>query len=132
VSLERLWAGWRGEYVTGAATPAEGDDGCVFCRIIDSGEPDGVTYVLWRGERTFALLNAYPYTNGHLMVMPVRHVGELDDLDDDEADELFRGVRRAAAAVKAAYRPGGLNLGANLGRSAGATCCRGGRATRTS
>jgi ATP adenylyltransferase len=120
VSLERLWAGWRGEYVTGAATPAEGDSGCVFCRILDSGEPDGATYVLWRGERTFALLNAYPYTNGHLMVMPVRHVGDLDDLDDDEADELFRDVRRAAAAVKAAYRPGGLNLGANLGRSAGA------------
>lgn len=118
--LERLWAGWRGEYI--ATTKPEDQDGpaCVFCRILASGEPDESTHVLWRGERTFAILNAYPYTSGHLMVMPLRHVGALEELDDDEADELFRGVRRAVAAVKKAYVPAGFNIGANLGVAAGA------------
>jgi ATP adenylyltransferase len=124
VSLERLWAGWRSEYVV-TGEPDHQDDqqhgpACVFCRILDSGEPDESTYVLWRGRRTFALLNAYPYTSGHLMVMPFRHVGALDELDDDEADELFRGVRRGVALVKEAYEPGGFNIGANLGAAAGA------------
>jgi len=120
VSLEHLWAAWRSEYVAGAgAAPPEGD-GCVFCRILASGEPDDATYVLWRGEHTFSVLNAYPYTSGHLMVMPLRHVAELDDLRDDEADELFRGVRRAVATVKAAYHPEGFNVGANLGVAGGA------------
>ena len=81
---------------------------------------DGDTYVLWRGEKVFAVLNAYPYTSGHLMVMPYRHVGELDQLDDDEGDELFAAARLAVAAVKRAYDPGGFNLGANLGRAGGA------------
>jgi ATP adenylyltransferase len=120
MSLQHLWAGWRGEYVAGSGPEPGAGDGCVFCRILASAEPDESTYVLWRAERTFALLNAYPYTSGHLMVLPRRHVGGLEELDDGEADELFRGVRRAVAAVNAAYRPGGLNLGANLGSAAGA------------
>jgi diadenosine tetraphosphate (Ap4A) HIT family hydrolase len=119
VTLERLWAGWRGDYVSGS-TASSVEPGCVFCRILDSGEPDETTHVLWRGERTFAVLNAYPYTSGHLMVMPLRHVGGLDELDDDESDELFRTVRRAVSAINAAYSPEGLNVGANFGRAAGA------------
>jgi ATP adenylyltransferase len=118
--LEHLWAGWRGEYVAGADDATQDGDACVFCRILGSGLPDDETFVLWRGERTFAILNAYPYTSGHLMVMPLRHVGDLAELEDDEADELFRTTRRAVAAVKAAYEPGGFNLGANLGRAGGA------------
>ena len=117
--LERLWAGWRTEYVERADAQLEGG-GCVFCRILDSGLPDDETYVLWRGERSFAILNAYPYTSGHLMVMPLRHVSELDELDDEEAEDLFRVLRRAVRAVKDAYDPGGFNVGANLGRAAGA------------
>ena len=118
--LERMWAGWRGEYVATADAAQQDGDACVFCRILGSGLPDDETYVLWRGERVFAILNAYPYTSGHLMVMPYRHVGELDLLTDDEADELFAGARKAVSAVKAAYDPGGFNLGANLGRAGGA------------
>jgi ATP adenylyltransferase len=67
-----------------------------------------------------AVLNAYPYTSGHLMVMPVRHVGDLEDLDSEEALSVMNGVRQSIVALKAAYSPGGLNLGANLGRAAGA------------
>lgn len=121
--LERLWAGWRSDYLT-SVTDAPADDAdtttCVFCRILASDEADDATYVLWRGERCFAILNAYPYASGHLLVMPYRHVGDLEDLAADEATELWGAVRTATVALKAAYRPDGLNVGANLGRAAGA------------
>jgi diadenosine tetraphosphate (Ap4A) HIT family hydrolase len=120
MSLDRLWAGWRSAYVESAVDPSPAPDGCVFCAILGSGEPDERTYVLWRGERCFAVLNAYPYTSGHLMVMPNRHVGALGDLGEEEATELFRAARLGVAAIEAAYRPEGVNLGANLGHAAGA------------
>ena len=116
MTLGRLWAGWRTEYVEGA----DAAEGCVFCAILGSGRPDQETYVLWRGSRCVALLNAYPYTSGHLMVMPARHVGELEDVDGDEAAELWAALADAVRALKAAYRPDGVNVGANLGRTAGA------------
>ena len=119
--LERLWAGWRTEYVSSAGESGPGDDGCVFCRILTSGRPDADTKVVWRGRDVVAILNAYPYTSGHLMVMPTRHVGELEDLDErHEAAELWAAVSSGVRALKAAYRPEGINVGANLGRAAGA------------
>lgn len=117
MALERLWAGWRGEYLD-AAPPA--DDQCVFCRILSSAEPQETTHVVWRGSSAVALLNAYPYTAGHLLVLPVRHVADLDDLSGEEGAEVWSALISATAAVKAAYRPEGLNVGANLGRAAGA------------
>lgn len=119
MKLEQLWAGWRGEYVATADGVADGE-GCVFCRIVDSGLPDEDTFVVWRGDRCFALLNAYPYTSGHLMVMPIRHAAGLEDLGAEEAAELWPALTAAVAAVKAAYSPDGLNIGINLGRAAGA------------
>ncbi len=116
MTLERLWAGWRSEYVEGAATA----EGCVFCRILTSEEPGETTYILRRDEQCAVVLNAYPYTSGHLMVMPLRHVGELEDLSPDEALGLWRDLTDAVRALKVAYSPDGLNVGANLGRSAGA------------
>ena len=117
MTLDRLWAGWRGEYI---ATAGSSEIECVFCRILASGEPDDVTHIVWRGEHTFAILNAYPYTSGHLMVMPYRHVGALEDLDAAEAAELWPAASRAVAAVNEAYGPEGFNVGLNLGRAAGA------------
>jgi ATP adenylyltransferase len=76
--------------------------------------------VVWRDERCAVVLNAYPYTTGHVMVLPVRHVAELEDLDGAESGALWAAAVDAVAALKAAYRPGGVNLGANLGRAAGA------------
>ncbi len=116
MSLERLWAGWRSEYVEGAG---EGDD-CVFCRILASDEPCETTYIVRRDDFGAVVLNAYPYTSGHLLVMPVRHVAELEDLGADEAAGLWRDLADAVRALKGAYSPDGLNVGANLGRSAGA------------
>ncbi|MGK2957996.1 MAG: HIT family protein [Acidimicrobiales bacterium] len=120
--LGRLWAGWRNEYVSSVAggTPQKNEDQCVFCRILASGEPDDVTYVLWRGRYCVAILNAYPYNSGHFMVMPIRHVGDLEDLSADESAELWQAVTTGVVALKTAYDPGGVNVGANLGRAAGA------------
>lgn len=121
--LERLWAGWRTAYLDaddGAPTDDESAPRCVFCRILASGEPDDATHVVWRGERCLAILNAYPYASGHLLVMPTRHVDEVEDLEADESTELWEAARTAVATVKRAYRPDGVNLGANLGRAAGA------------
>jgi diadenosine tetraphosphate (Ap4A) HIT family hydrolase len=111
VPLERLWAGWRSEYVSNIVD----DGGCVLCRVLEAD-----SQVVWRGDRSAAVLNAFPYTSGHLMVLPVRHVGEMEELSDEEATELWRTLRDAVVALKAAYKPDGLNLGANLGRVAGA------------
>jgi ATP adenylyltransferase len=123
--LEHLWAGWRSEYIE-AATEAErdargdGGEGCVFCRILSSPLDDEARHVVWAGSRCVALLNAYPYTSGHLMVLPRRHVGEIEELTADEAAEVWSVVTDAVRAIKAAYAPGGVNIGANLGRAAGA------------
>jgi len=122
MGLEQLWAGWRHEYVT-AATEAERrgtDGGCVFCRIAASGPPSADNGVVWRGELTLAVLNAYPYASGHLLVLPVRHVSEMTELTEDESTELWSTTRTAIAAIIAAYVPDGINMGANLGRAAGA------------
>lgn len=120
--LDRLWAGWRGAYVSGAAggagAPASQDD-CVLCRITAAGT-DEINFVVWRGACVAAVLNAYPYTSGHLMVAPLRHVADLEDLDPNEAGEFWTAVTDAVRALKAAYRPEGVNIGLNLGRAAGA------------
>ncbi len=116
MTLERLWAGWRTEYVTGAADA----EGCVFCRILESEAADEDKYVLARDDLCIALLNAFPYNTGHLMVAPTRHVAELEDLTDAEAGRLWSTMVVAVRAVKTAYHPDGLNVGINLGRAAGA------------
>ncbi len=130
MSLEQLWAGWRSEYIASATPapapagdqPVPGDDPehCVFCRIVASGDPSPDNGVVWRGERVLAVLNAYPYASGHLMLVPLRHVRSLGELADDEAHELWSGLRRGVEALESAYAPEGVNLGANLGRAAGA------------
>lgn len=118
--LELIWNGWRIAYVQQAGTPAPPDDQrSVFTRIIESGLPDEDTYVVHRGRLTFALLNVYPYTSGHTLVLPYREVSDLEDLTADETAELWATVTDAVRAVKAAYQPGGVNVGVNLGRAAG-------------
>lgn len=131
--LDRLWAGWRSTYIDsvtsspggGAETGESRDEdgtGCVFCLILASGEDDETTHVLWRHSSglAVAILNAYPYCSGHLMVMPARHVASPELLGAAEAGALWEGTSSAVSAVRAAYRPDGLNLGANLGRAGGA------------
>jgi ATP adenylyltransferase len=112
---QRLWAPWRLRYVQGE----RGDRGCIFCRAAEPGD-DAARHVLARGDGCFALLNAFPYNSGHLMLSPDRHVPSLAELDDEESLALMRLLRRALGAVRAAYRPDGLNIGVNEGKVAGA------------
>lgn len=114
--LELIWNGWRIRYIEGHAAPAAGS---VFTQILNCGLPDEETYIVHRGAHTFALLNAFPYTTGHLMVLPYREVADLEELDAGETAELWATVTDAVVALKAAYQPGGVNVGINLGRAAG-------------
>jgi ATP adenylyltransferase len=112
--MERLWAPWRSAYVTGSS----GDtNACIFCNTSEPGRGD---LILIRGRLSFVILNLYPYNNGHLMVVPVRHVPNLASLTGDEQAELMRLTRHAEIALTEAYKPQGINVGINLGRPAGA------------
>ncbi|HEX6421116.1 MAG TPA: HIT domain-containing protein [Acidimicrobiales bacterium] len=119
-AMDRLWAGWRSTYVAAAGNGALAGEGSLFRRILDSGLPDDETHIVWRGGHVFAILNAFPYTCGHMLLMPYREVPELEDLTAGESVELWAAVRDAVVAVKAAYRPHGVNVGLNLGEAAGA------------
>lgn len=121
MSLDRLWAGWRSAYVVaGGEDGVPPGEGSIFTGILAAGLPDEKCYIVWRGETVFAILNAYPYISGHLLVMPYREVAELDELTDAESSELWAAVRTAVRAVKAAFAPDGVNVGMNLGEAAGA------------
>ncbi len=114
--LKRLWAPWRLEYIETADHPGTE---CFLCDALRMDD-DRRGLVLFRGAAAFALLNRYPYNNGHLLVAPNRHLGTLDQLDSGETAALFELVRRAVGWIERAYNPHGFNIGINLGRTAGA------------
>ncbi|HEY8103246.1 MAG TPA: HIT domain-containing protein [Gaiellaceae bacterium] len=109
-----LWAPWRLEYVT----QADELEGCPICAEA-AGEVEE-SLVIHRGESAFVLLNKFPYSSGHLLVAPIAHEGELEQLGDETSLELHRLGLQGIAALKATYKPDGFNLGWNLGRAAGA------------
>jgi ATP adenylyltransferase len=111
---KQLWAPWRLEYIQ----QADELPGCVFCNA--AAGDDEELLVVHRGELTLVLLNKYPYASGHLMVAPLRHVGEYTELTAEEAAEIHALTVRALAAMRAAFGPHGFNIGWNLGRAAGA------------
>jgi ATP adenylyltransferase len=111
---KQLWAPWRLEYIKQADEQA----GCVFCDAAAGDDEERL--VVQRGELAFVLLNKFPYSSGHLMVAPYRHVGELAGLTDEEALEVHRLAVQGVAALGEVYGPEGHNLGWNLGRVAGA------------
>jgi len=111
--VEHLWAGWRNEYVTSGDVYDDAE--CVLCRVIEDG-----TYVVWKDDLVAVILNAFPYTTGHVMVLPRRHIGQVEDVGREEVGAVWSAVANAVRALKAAYSPDGLNMGANLGRVAGA------------
>jgi ATP adenylyltransferase len=111
--MDHLWSPWRLPYVT--ATGRE--PGCVFCDA-QSGEQSSL--IVYRGRVCFVILNKYPYNNGHLMVVPNRHIGSLRDARDEELFELAKLTQLAELALTDAYEPHGMNMGINLGKPAGA------------
>lgn len=104
------------EYIQANKDESE-DSECVFCRIKRSEESDPV---LTRSDRSFVVLNKFPYSPGHILVIPNRHIGELEDLDDEESLDLQRLMKRSVKALREEYAPHGFNIGMNLGRVAGA------------
>lgn len=123
--LDRLWAGWRAQYLAGlegAAPAAAGRPGqappCLFCGLAALADEDAL--VVERTALTFTVMNAYPYTSGHVMVAPTRHEATLGGLRAEEAAALMAGVQRATLGLGARYGPDGINVGVNLGRAAGA------------
>jgi ATP adenylyltransferase len=118
--LEQLWNGWRSAYVQGLGTePWPAGDGSLFTRILASGLDDVETNIVHRGPTCFAILNAFPYSIGHVLVLPYREVAELEELEPDETVGLWSTVTDAVVAVKLAYQPRGVNVGINLGQPAG-------------
>jgi ATP adenylyltransferase len=105
------------EYIR-TATEADADE-CIFCTLPAAGD-DEAAHVLRRGELAFVVLNAFPYNPGHLMVAPLRHTGDFEDLTADEADELTRLQRKSIRALREEMAPHGFNVGMNIGKIAGA------------
>jgi ATP adenylyltransferase len=112
--MDHLWSPWRLAYITGAGQAT----GCVFCTALSDPEADPL--IVFRGKTCFVILNLFPYNNGHLMVIPNRHIATLGSATHEELSELIELTRDAEIALTEAFAPHGLNMGINLGKAAGA------------
>ena len=112
--MDRIWAPWRMEYLM-----AEKSDGCIFCDK-PADNDDRARLILHRSDRSFIIMNAYPYNNGHLMVAPFRHVGSFQELLSEERSDLMDEVALAESLIERTFHPQGMNVGVNLGECAGA------------
>ena len=110
-----LWAPWRLQYIEKDTS----NGGCIFVDLPASSE-DRANLILFRGEHCFVIMNAFPYTNGHLMVAPYKHTAEIADLDDQALLEINQMLGHCVRWIRVAYNPDGFNIGINLGKAAGA------------
>lgn len=115
MNAKKLWAPWRIGYIK----KADKEKGCLFCRVFRSTR-DKKNLLVFRSKHAFALLNLYPYNNGHIMVIPVRHTPELESLTADETTDLMDSVKKAKRLLDASLKPDGYNIGINIGRASGA------------
>ncbi|HYL73766.1 MAG TPA: HIT domain-containing protein [Bryobacteraceae bacterium] len=113
--MDHLWSPWRYQYVQKARTSA----GCIFCEKA-AEQRDAENFLVYRGKHNFILLNLYPYTTGHLMIVPYEHVDTLERASRESLDEMMLLAQRAQGCLGAIYKPAGFNIGMNLGESAGA------------
>jgi ATP adenylyltransferase len=114
--MERIWAPWRLKYILDSRNQE-----CIFCeKPGGSASKDAEHFILEREEKCFTMINTFPYNNGHLMIAPYAHTGNMEDLSDDEICALGLAVRRWMGILRKALNPDGFNVGANLGRVAGA------------
>lgn len=116
--LEKLWSPWRSNYIDSFK---EADDSkCVFCSAQDEKMEDEKSLLLHKGKHSFIMMNLYPYNNGHLMIIPYRHISDYLELTEDEITEIHSFTKLSIAALKEIMSPHGFNFGANLGQAAGA------------
>lgn len=117
--MDVLWSPWRYDYIKGSGE-AVTSTGCVFCDILANSASDEENFILKRAEFCFVILNIYPYTSGHLMIVPFEHIGDLDAAPKETTSEMMDLMQQAQTAIREAYHPDGFNFGMNLGRAAGA------------
>ncbi|GAB4374401.1 MAG: HIT domain-containing protein [Calditrichia bacterium] len=115
--MERIWAPWRMEYIDKAKIGEE--EPCFFCEYIRENK-DEENLILYRGQKAFIIMNRFPYNNGHLMVVPYEHSGDVLNLSPDIEAEMFSLIQLSVAALTKLWKPHGFNIGMNLGRVAGA------------
>ena len=115
--MDYLWTPWRYQYMKEAASGILPD--CIFCDAV-ARKDDAETLVVYRGAKAFIILNRYPYTSGHVMIVPYAHVADLGSCDPAALSEMMQLAQRVETAFRANYKPDGMNLGMNLGRAAGA------------
>ena len=114
--MKRIFSPWRKTYIENA----EKEEGCIFCNALRHDANGEKTLIVFRGERAFVIVNLYPYTSGHVMVAPIDHKSSLELLDPATRSEMMELVTRAIEALKRAYDPQAFNVGANIGKAAGA------------
>src|SRR5260370_21065458 len=115
--MDYIWTPWRYQYLEQVTAGKEPE--CIFCDAL-ARKDDAVTLVVHRGKRTFVILNRFPYTSGHVMIVPYAHVAELHLCDAGTLGEMMQLAQRLETALRVNYKPDGMNLGMNLGRAAGA------------
>jgi ATP adenylyltransferase len=112
--MDYLWTPWRYAYITGADKPK----GCIFCEL--AKEDDATARIVHRGSNCFVILNTYPYTPGHVMIVPFAHLDELQKLSPQTAHEMIELSQKMENVLRTLYKPDGINLGMNIGAAAGA------------
>jgi len=117
--MERLWSPWRSKYIDSMKDKID-DESCVFCNAATEQSDVETSLVIFRRDNIFTVLNLYPYNNGHLMVVPNRHISDLSEITIDEFAEITSQITLATEALKRLYSPHGFNIGANIGKAAGA------------
>ena len=110
-----LWNPWRYEYIKTTTKP---NKTCIFCELLK--QRDEEAYILHRGKYSYVVLNAYPYNSGHLMIVPYKHVGTIEELDQETIIEMMNFVKKSIRVLREAFTPDGFNIGINIGRAAGA------------
>lgn len=113
--MDRLWTPWRFDYIS----KVDLVDTCVFCKMLEE-EDDSSNHILRRGDHTFMVLNLFPYTSGHLLIVANRHISTMNEASDEELHEFITLSRRCEKALLQEYHPNGFNIGFNVGRAAGA------------
>jgi len=113
--MNHLWSPWRMKYIRRQKTPK----GCVFCDAVQREDGES-NLIVARGKHAFVILNRYPYTSGHIMIVPLKHIGSFEKIDEETSAEVMRLTRQGITTLDKVYKPNGYNMGANLGASAGA------------
>jgi len=117
--MKKLFSPWRSKYIETFADGGKNDKGCTFCKAAEA-DRDDANFIIKREAKCFAIMNLYPYNSGHLMIVPYRHVPTLLDLSDEETAGIMLLLKKTTLALQSVSKPDGFNIGANIGRSAGA------------